>query len=401
MKPETPWKDPGDQIRLAKSVNQFGFRLFDQIGQASCDNLLLSPSGIATAIAMTMSGAAAETLSELTNSLGFPFSDERVQTAFVDLAANARPGGVEFRSANRIWGQQSYHFLPEFLRTTRESFGAELGEVDFQQDPEAARQQINAWVAAQTADCIPELIPPQTLNPMSRLVLTNAIYFLGAWEYPFSAAATSEEDFFASPERAIRVPMMRKSRSFSYGENESLQLLNLPYQRYSRETIERMNHGEKVSNEWGDISMLIFLPRPQYDVISIVRQLALEGAKSLPQLRHREVDVFLPRFQIDSSLSLGATLQRLGVKKAFTLDADFSRMSDDPEGLLISDVLHQAFIKVDEEGTEAAAATAVMHIGGAAYEKQVPVEFRADRPFLFAIQDNWTQSIHFLGRYMG
>jgi len=408
MSQETTWTDPSNRIQLVGSMNRFAFRLFEQVCRGRTDNLFLSPSSISTTLAMTLAGSGGETQDELMASLGFPFSDAKLYEAFRELSECTRTGGVEFRSVNRIWGQSSYSFLADFFRVTREYFGAELSEVDFKNDVESARLQINSWVAEQTANRITDLIPPGCLDHMARLVLTNAVYFLGSWDEAFDKDRTHEADFFMSPGNAAKVPMMHQAESFQYGKCESFQVLEMPYKSYGivTETVEVQ--GEeceqpcRVDEEGSDFSLVVLLPRPEVDLETVAQQLAAESIQGVPRLGHREVRVYLPRFRVDSEFFLGDTLQQLGMHKSFSLnDADFSRMSNDPEGLFISEVLHKAFVEVNEEGTEAAAATGVFMVAGCAGATPPPVDFRADRPFIFLIRDTATGLVHFVGRYMG
>lgn len=406
MESQATWKDPSNRIRLVGGLNRFAFQLFQQLCDNQPDgNLFLSPSSVATTLAMAHLGANGRTRDELASVLGYTLPEEKRREAFRELAAATRVGGVEFRSANRLWGQASYQFLEDFLQATRDDFGASLAAVDFKTDAAGACRQINEWVEEQTANRIKDAIAPECLDSLTRLVLTNAVYFLGTWHTPFEENDTREAPFFCSDGTVADVPTMYQAGDFDYAESEVLQWLQLRYKCYGTELVTR-EMGEETHQWMGtveeggsDFAMEVLLPRPGTDVDNVAGLLANDGIQGLPNLDGREVFVYLPKFRMECALSLGATLQSLGAHEAFSIDnADFSAMSDDPTGLFISEVAHKAFLQVNEEGTEAAAAT-VMHIGAAAViEPHPPVELKADRPFIFLIRDTATGLVHFIGR---
>jgi serpin B len=293
------------------------------------------------------------------------------------LATNAKAGGIELRVANRLWGQQGFRFQPAFLKLTRDDYGAELSPVDFGK-ADAARDQINAWVEEQTNRKIQDLIPKGVLSKQTRLVLTNAVYFKAAWTDQFNAGATQPEPFHVSPERDVQTPMMRHRKNFSYGENDDWQALALPY-------------GDRQ-----DLTMLVLLPKRMDGLPQLEKDLTAKAIETLVAgMRRESVYLRLPKFKITSTLNLKETLAALGMPLAFSDDADFSAMSSQ-EGLTLSAAIHKAFIHVDEEGTEAAAATAMAAVKSAQPEKFA--EFHADHPFLFLIRERQTGSILFLGR---
>ncbi len=399
-------KYPGNRIRLVGGLNRFAFRLFQQLCEEQPEgNLFLSPSSVAIALAMTHLGTNGKTEDELASLLGYSMPEEKRREAFRELAEATRTGGVEFRSANRLWAQASYHFLDDFLRATREDFGAELAAVDFENDVDAARREINAWIEEQTANRIQQAVPPGCLDAMTRLVLVNAVYFLGNWESPFEKESTNDVDFIQTDGSNVPVPTMHQSGQFSYAESDTLKVLQLPYRSYGIELRKREVHGESyeepypVEEEGSDFCMEILLPAAGSSVFAIAQLLASEGLAGLPSSTFREVRIYLPKYRIECPLLLGETLKALGVRDAFSVDdADFTAMSDDPEGLFLSEVAHKAFVDVNEEGTEAAAATAVFAAGGAAGPPPPPVEFKADHPFIFLIRDTATGLVHFIGR---
>jgi serpin B len=297
-----------------------------------------------------------------------------------DLNVRGAKGGYELNVANALWGQQGYGFLPEFLELIKNSYGGELNEVDFVKACEAARQTINSWVEKQTRDKIKNLIQKGVLNSMTRLVLTNAIYFKGNWARQFEEDKTRESPFTLISGEEVNVPMMNQTAEFNYMETEDFQGLELPY----------------VDDE---LSMIILLPRKVDELSSLEEMLSLEKFSGwLGKLRKRKVIVSVPKFNMTCQFSLADVLRQMGMKDAFSGAADFSGMNGKRD-LFISAVIHKAYVDVNEEGTEAAAATAVVVGMTAVRPEKIPV-FRADHPFLFLIRDNKSGSILFIGRTM-
>ncbi len=281
--------------------------------------------------------------------------------------------------ANRLWGQKGFPFLAGYLVLTRQQYGAELGVVDFAGQTEAARQEINTWVEKQTADKIKDLLPIGVLDRMTRLVLTNAIYFKGDWASPFKKEQTHDEDFAVSAAQKVKAPLMHQNGSYPYAEEAGLQALELPY-------------------KGNDLSMLVLLPKDVQGLGDLEKTLSADKIAGLrSQLRSRKAEVYLPKFKLEASFSMKNTLEQLGMKVPFTAAADFSGM-DGQRDLYISAVIHKAFVDVNEEGTEAAAATGVAVRAMALRVEPPPAIFRADHPFVFAIIDKQDGTILFLGR---
>ncbi len=367
-----------DIIALAEGNNQFACDLYGRL-RSEPGNLFFSTGSISTALAMTYAGARDKTATQMANVLHFDLPPDRVHPAFSAWMAGLqrKENGIEFAIANRLWGQAGYPFLPEFLQITREQYGAELGQVDFVQQTEATRRSINTWVEEHTNNKIKDLIPSGVLNHLTRLVLTNAIYFKGDWKTPFKEKATTNSPFHVSTAERVEVPMMYQKNDFRYGVIEDMQILELPYV------------GE-------DLTMLVLLPTQIEGLVSLERKLTQENLdKWLASLRKQEVDVFLPKFTLTSQFNLNDVLQALGMTSAFDPDqADFSGMIGKKE-LFISAVVHKAFVDVNEQGTEAAAATGVV-VGVTSVQE--PLIFRADHPFVFLIRESKTGSILFMGR---
>ncbi|MEQ8789632.1 MAG: serpin family protein [Pirellulaceae bacterium] len=373
-----------DTRKVADSVNALAFDLYGRLSKSD-GNLFFSPASISSALAMTYAGAAGGTEKEMATVLHFgatglarkPFHEAFGTLTSLLNSSNER-GGYELTTANRLWGQKSFAFRDDFLALTREQYGAELKTVDFAQS-EAARREINRWVEEQTRDKIVDLIPSGVLNEYTRLVLTNAVYFNGAWEHEFSKEATKDAPFHLANGDEIATKMMHQQQDFRYAAVDGVQALQLPYVGY-------------------EISMIVLLPEKRDGLAALEEKLSAENVdRWIGALRKREVRLQLPKFKLTSQFQLSSELKALGMTTAFSDGADFSRMATG-EPLRISEVLHKAFVDVNEQGTEAAAATAVLIEATAAPIPQEPVDFRADHPFVFLLRDNRTGAILFLGR---
>lgn len=370
---------------VVKGDNQFATDLYRRLKDKNSGNLFFSPYSISAALAMTYAGASGETQKQMAEVLHFAVPESELHQAMArlreSLLADAKQG-YQLRVANRLWGQKGFEFLPEFLQTTQKYYGAELGILDFAQNTETARQEINRWVEKQTEDKIKDLLAPGVLDPQTRLVLTNAIYFKGNWQEQFKKDATQDAPFHVSADKEVSVPMMHQTERFGYRATDDLQALEMPYAK-------------------GELSMIILLPKAIDGLLQLEKKLTEENLQEWTKgLGHQKVIVYVPKFTMTSQFSLKDTLEAMGMTLPFTQKADFSRMSS-KEGLSISAVIHKAFVDVNEEGTEAAAATAVtMMPTSAAPPREEPPTFRADHPFVFLIQDNQTGSILFMGRVM-
>ena len=369
-------KGGGPMADLVRGNNAFALELYGRLRERP-GNLFLSPYSISTALAMTYAGARGQTADQMARALHFPLPPDRLPAAYEPLISSIH-GGPEPRPyqllvANALWGREGLEFRPEYLRVVEAHFGAGLFRVDFR-SPEPARRTINAWVADKTRDKIGELIGPGALAPETLLVLTNAIYFKGDWLTPFPRSDTWDEDFHAAGPGRVRVPMMHRTGRLGYAERDGFQALELPYK--------------------GDaLAMLVLLPRTTDGLAVLEGTLSLDG---LDMRERRLVRVSFPRFRLEGGFALQEVLAAMGMPDAFRREADFSGMTGRREPF-ISAVLHKAYVDVNEQGTEAAAATGVVMRPTAAPVDR-PVEFRADHPFLFLIRDRRTGSILFLGR---
>lgn len=366
----------------AEADNAFTFSLLAEISPGA-DNTIFSPFSIWTALAMTSAGAEGETLKEMRKVLHLPVADEAAHTLAGGWAKELTAlKKVELNVANRLWGAADLTFVEDFLRLTEEHYKAGLETLDFRGDAEKSRLKINAWVEKETRNHIKNLLQPGNVDSGTRLVLTNAVYFKGRWLTPFKEESTWDRPFQLASGEKVHVKSMYTKMAVGYLENDRLQAVRLPY------------IGEQTS-------MVVVLPR-RNDALKDAAFLDADqfaavqkGLKPEPR-----VVVQLPRFETSARMSLPKALGKLGMRKAFTGSAEFGRLCREP--LLISDVIHQAWVKVGEEGTEAAAATAVtMERGMARPNPEPPPKlFIADHPFLFFIVDDRNGGILFAGRMM-
>jgi serpin B len=377
---------PANATALARGSNDFGFELFGKL-RTQQGNLAFSPASIATALTMTWGGAKGQTASQMQKVLHLGTDRADVLKASGQLARSLESPErkVTVRIANRLFGEKSYHFEKAYLETTKQAFGAPLEPVDFKGAAEAARARVNGWVAEQTAKRIENLVPPKGIDDQTRLVLVNAIYFLGDWADPFSKESTSAVAFHVSKTQQHEVPTMHQTGHFRFAAKDGLKALELPYK--------------------GDnMSMLLLLPDAVDGLDGLETSLdakKLDGIVAAMQAQ--QVYVGLPKFEVNpaESLNLAKLLASMGMPLAFdSSHADFTGIANPPspaDRLYIDKVFHKAFVRVDEKGTEAAAATAVvMPRAGGMPSK--PAEFIADHPFLFLIRDAASGLVVFMGR---
>jgi len=368
----------------------FGAEVLALLGAGNGGNMAVSPLSIRLALAMAYAGARGETASQMADVLHYDLPDEALHAAFnaLDLALEARnrtvagEGGaerrVEISVSNALWGQAGLEVEAAFLDTLATQYGAGLRVVDFAAAVEAARATINAWVAGETNDRIPELIPQGALTPATLLVLTNTVYLFADWALPFDSEATADGPFTRLDGAQVTVPLMHQQLSAGYASGEGWQAVDLGY-------------------VGGEVSMLLVLPDAgRFDEVAASSGTLL--AEALGALEQTDVQLALPRFEFRTQASLPDTLRALGMVDAFDSGtADFTGILADG-GLFISDVIHEVFVAVNEAGTEAAAATAVI-LGRGAPPKE-PVQLTFDRPFLFWLYDRATGSVLFVGRVL-
>ena len=358
----------------------------DLYGQfkASPGNLFFSPYSISTALAMTYAGARGNTEKQMAQVLHFDGEQGEISSALGalqrQLSEVSKGQGIELNIANALWAQKGHPFLPAFLDTAGSGYQANVNQVDFTTAAESAREEINRWVAKETKDKIPDILPPGSLDGMTRLVLANAIYFRGTWLKQFDKAKTVTQPFQVSADREVQAPLMTHVDEVGYMEEPDFQAVELPYMG-------------------GELAMLVILPRKSDGCGSLESKLSPELlSRSLSLMKKQRVEIFLPRFKLESGFNLNDTLARMGMADAFGNKADFSGM-DGSRRLCISAVFHKAWGEVNEEGTEAAAATAVgMALTAYRPTPQPPPVFRADHPFIFFIRDTRSGLLLFMGR---
>jgi serpin B len=376
-----------DRAAIVQADTAFAFDLYARAAGGE-GNKFLSPYSISVALSMTYAGARGQTADQMARVLHISLPDDawhRARNAIDQAVTEPEEmvtGGFEplrLHVANSLWGQSSYQFRDTFLDLLALHYGAGMHLVDYRSDHEGSRAAINSWVEDATKERIRDLIPEGLINDLTRLVLVNAIYFKGNWRLDFNPNRTTREAFALLDGTSRRVPMMRVKEEFDYAEGDGWKAARLPYA--------------------GGASMVVIAPDQGRfrEIQEALNASFLEEIRS--RFEERELDLAMPRFRFDSSFSLADTLTRLGMVNAFKAPpgpdtADFTRITHERE-LFLRDVVHKAFVSVDERGTEAAAATGAIfqRVSGAA-----PATLHLDRPFMFLIQDDETGSILFLGR---
>ncbi len=379
---------------LVEGNTAFALELYHRLAdEKGGENLFYSPYSISLALAMTHAGARGETEEQMADALHYRLPQEQLHPAFnaLDQALASRSEGAEGKDdeeegdegfrlniANAIWGQEDYSFRDAFLDTLAENYGAGLRVLNFASAPEEARTAINEWVSEKTEGKIDELIARGGIMPGTRLVLTNAIYFNAAWAEPFEEEQTEDGAFRLLDGGEVTVPLMRQTASYGYAARQGYQAIELPY-------------------DGRELSMVILLPEAgAFETFEEALD-AEEMAAVMEDLDREQVRLSMPSFEFSSGFSLKDALIALGMPKAFSGEADFSGMTGSRD-LFISDVIHKAFVSVDEEGTEAAAATAVEMVESAMPSE--PIEVTINRPFIFAIRDIETGTVLFVGRVL-
>ena len=359
--------------------NRFNFNLYSKLSKSENGNLFYSPYSIFAALAMTYEGANGQTADEMKKVLTYP--DKKIlrpNFAAIYNEINTNVKDYELNTANALWVQKDFSLLTDYSRIVNKHYGGKASNLDFVNAAEKSRETINDYTKQQTNNRISELIPPGFLDTGTRLVLTNSIYFKGTWVWEFDASNTYSESFKITPHDTVMVSMMSmnpKKAKFNYAQTEDTQILELPYK------------GNKIS-------MLILLPAE--DLTSIESSLTLEKFNEYKsKLKETSLDsILLPKFKLDTEYFIKDALIALGMPTAFSSSADFSGMTGRKD-LYIDSIIHKAFVEIDENGTEAAAATAINIALKAIVPRNV---FKADHPFIFIIQDKETENILFIGK---
>jgi serpin B len=365
--------------QIAKANNAFAIDLYKNLAKEP-GNLVVSPFSVDTALTMAYAGARGNTAKQMAAVLHFANGDTNVHARLSALLKDLRDTntlGCQLDIANALWAEQRYPFLPSYLVFLHDQYDASLNQFEpVVSDPAkkaALRKQINSWVESKTHNKIKEIVPLSLPSDYTRLILVNAIYFKGLWATPFHKKLTKDALFHVSAGESVSVPIMHAKAELKYGENDDLRVLEMPYR----------------SNR---LSMVILLPKKNDGLADLEKTLTISGIEQLLQTGSlQEVNVYLPKFKATSRFDLKKPLEDLGIVDAFSGKADFSGITD-PSDLFIEAALHKAYVAVDEEGTEATAATAV------SFANSASVIFNADHPFLFLIRHNPTGAILFLGR---
>jgi serpin B len=386
-----PQIDRESLIAVVEGNNRFAFDLFHQLGQKP-GNTFFSPYSISTGLAMTYAGARGNTAKELSRALHFTLDNEKLHSAFGELIRKVNGADnkqtCELSVANSLWANKTDLSLDaNFLRFTQSDYQADFQLVDFVNDAAGARQSINGWVEDKTKNKIVDLIPDGLIEKDTRLMLVNAIYFKGHWAEAFPLVTTKPDNFTIPGTPAFKVPMMNHALSAPYMENTEFQLAQFMYKD-------------------NDISMVVILPKKKDGLPEVEKKLSAKAlSQALGLLRDSMLRVTMPKFKITQQFSLGGELKQMGIHDAFLPGiADFSGMETKlrrkEDSLYVYEILHKAFVEVDEKGTEAAAATSVDVVRpiGADPDPAPVIRFHADHPFLFLLRHNATGSILFLGR---
>ncbi len=381
----------------AKSTNQLGLDLYKALAHEK-GNLCLSPYSIESALAMTFAGAAGDTRTEMARVLHFDPADDNgvadsfaaLQKSLVQMSApqkGAKSDQITLAIANRLFAQKDYPFRPSFLALVKQKYDAPLQPLDFKKNSAGATKEINDWVADQTRKRIVDLIPPNGLDETTRMVLANALYLKAPWAEPFEKSATRPEPFHANGGTPVDVPMMHEtSHGFGYGEKPDFTMVSLPY-------------------KGNDLRFTVLLPKEVNGLASLESKLSAALLDECAHLSNAYVALSFPKFKMEPpTIALQSELKALGMKTAFDEpagSANFDRLAPrrPDDYLYISKVFHKTFIAVDEDGTEAAAATAVaMSMATSAMNPEQPIAVKVDRPFIYLIQQASTGVCLFIGR---
>ncbi len=373
------------ELQSLAAAGKTGFDLYRELAKKP-GNLLFSPASISVAMAMALGGAKGQTATEIAQALAMELEKTGESHRLFGAALKAwnTTDHVTLKVANRVFVETTVNPQPGFIALTRDVYGAPVTPMDFIGNSDGSRIRINEWIAKNTENRIPSLLPQGSLNHLTRLVLANAVYFKGSWRTRFSPDLTRPRDFHSSASEVKKVPTMHMTSKLAWARHpDGLYILETPY-----------------ANE--HLAMIWLLPVKKHELAALESQLSVENLEKWRKATRKvEVRVQIPRFKLEPpAISLKSVLQSLGIRKAFERSADFSNMAVLPDGLYISEVFHQAFIEVNEEGSEAAAATAVVMAtrSASARPKPEPPTFIADHPFVFLLMDLRTRMPLFVGR---
>ena len=382
---------------LAFGMSTFGFDLYDELADATGqdDNIVFSPYSISSCLGMVYAGAAGQTAVQIADVLNYTLDDDTLHQTFGNLSADLIAQNnidaselmdeedyeLTLKINNGGWLQQNYGIIDTYTDILKDHYDALVSFVDYVADYDTIDDEINSWTDNATNGKIPQLISENMINAATRLVLVNTIYLKGSWQYPFDKDLTEDQPFYTLDGSPVTVPMMVQTESFGYAEDGQLQAVSLPLIRSS-------------------LGLVIILPK-KGKFNTVEQDISTDGLYGIVQAMERtKVSCTIPRFKVRTKRKLNDDLKALGMTDAFSGNADFSGMTGGPNSLFISFVVHEAIIEVQEKGLEAAAATAVVMIEGAYPDPSGPVDFIANRPFLYAVYDHQSDAVLFLGRVM-
>ncbi|MFP4556730.1 MAG: serpin family protein [Bacteroidales bacterium] len=360
-------------------ANRFALDIYKQFAAQDNQNIFFSPYSLSTAMGMTYAGAKGETKEQIAQAFHFPIDDSDLHEKLGSMKSQLErlsSEGVEVSIANQLWADEEYRFKWLYLWKVKRAYSAPIERMAFRSKPNDSRLEINSWVEEKTNNRIVDLLPKGSISDMTAMVLTNAIFFKGQWEEKFDEKKTAQAEFKAIKGSAVECKMMKRKGKYNLYKGNDIKLLELPY-------------------DGKDFSMLVLLPNEGTPLSKIEKGMKLEDLNHyISLMKQTEVQVSLPKFKFDAEYQMKPILAEMGMTNPFSNYADFTRMSGKSD-LKIDEIYHKAFVEVSEEGTEAAAATAVVIVRKSA---TVPEEFVANRPFMFIIRDNNSGNMLFVGR---
>lgn len=371
------------QEQIVEGLNDFSFDLYHVLCAGSLSNTFYSPLSISSALAMTYAGANGETAEQMQSTLHYGPQVDLFHSeygAMIDSLSSKKGQDFKMNIANAIWVQDQYKLKNYFVETVKKDYNSEVRNMDFVNSPEASRDTINYWVEKKTEGLIQDLIPEGMIDDITRLILTNAVYFNAEWANKFNKRLTNEDNFYCLDNKVVRTDMMYQREHYPVSQTKDYTILEIPYEGY-------------------EYSMLILLPKENNGLVALNKELSAQDIIAHDKnKKHEDVLVYFPKFKMETEYELKKALSGMGMPLAFSANADFSNMTGGKD-LMISSVIHKAFIDVDEEKTEAAAATAVvMKLTSMAPSPKAPLEFRVDHPFLFIIRSKNDHAILFMGQ---
>ena len=364
---------------ITGSLNSFSFKLYDQV-KSGDGNIFFSAYSVSDCFGMADAGAKGKTAQEIEQAVYGGLSGDVLYQGMKNLRIMiAAPDGpdCQITVANAFWKRSGKAVRPDYLTRINNYYNGGFHELDFCKDPSGSAAFINRWVEEKTRSRIRDLVSPDSVNCYTAVILTNAVYFKGKWLDEFDKEATRDEPFYLANGTTKTIPLMSRTGNYDYAETETAQILKLPYKGNA-------------------FSMVIVLPKAKKSLADIQKDLD-DVNKRLASLSRSEVEVYIPRFKLETRMELNLPLQGLGINEAFSQSADFSGIADKP--LFISEVIQKAYVDVNEEGTEAAAATEINMTMSASIVPPWSIVFRADHPFLFFIRHNASGVIVFMGRF--